>query len=182
MSEQIIFTKPNLLRIVVFTERYITPTYIAWLNDQDVVRYSELRHSIHTLESCRVYFESYQNTPHFFWAIEVFDNGQWAHIGNINAYVNKKNNIADVGILIGEKSAWGKGYGATAWNAVCNYLLQNKKIRKVTGGAMSSNKAMLKIMQHSGMIEDGKRIKHYIHNNEMVDIVHYALFSEECTQ
>lgn len=179
ITSQPIFIEQNKLRIVFFTEKHITPTYIAWLNNKEVVRYSELRHVEHTYESCFNYFHSFQNTENYFWAIEIFNENNWIHVGNINSYVNKKNNVADIGILIGEKSVWGKGIGYIAWKAVCDYLLNEQRIRKVTGGTLSANKAMLKIMQRSGMIEDGRRVRHYICDSEEVDICHYALFSDK---
>lgn len=176
---QSIFIEQNKLRIVNFTEKHITPSYISWLNDKAVVKYSELRHHTHTYESCLNYFRSFQNTDNYFWAIEVFEKNKWVHVGNINAYFNTKNNIADIGILIGEKSIWGKGVGLLAWKAVCDFLFDECRVRKVTGGAMSANKAMLKIMQRVGMVEDGKRERHYVCDGEEIDILHYALFSDQ---
>lgn len=174
---EVIFLNPNQLRILTFTEKHITSTYVGWLNNKDIVRYSETRHLKHTYESCYAYWQSFQNTPHFFLAIECCDQAKWMHVGNINAYVNVKNNIADIGILIGEERYWGKGIGLMAWKAVCNYLFAVHGIRKITGGTLSNNKAMLKIMKRAGMIEDGRRIRHYICDGEEVDICHYALFS-----
>ena len=72
MAEGPILETPRL-RIVPFCELYLTPRYVAWLNDPDVVRYSEQRHRVHTLESCRSYWLSFSGTPHFFWAIIVAD-------------------------------------------------------------------------------------------------------------
>jgi len=178
MNNLPIFIEPNKLRIIDFTEKHITQTYIGWLNDKEIVKYSELRHSTHTYESCYQYWKSFYGTAHLFCAIEVFQEGAWMHVGNINSYINEKNKIADIGIIIGEKSVWGKGYGLIVWKAVCNYLFIERKMRKVTGGALSTNKAMLKIMQRVGMIEDGTRVRHYICEGQTVDVCHYALFSD----
>lgn len=177
MKKKSIIIEVSKLRILPFTKNHLTQRYIDWLNNQEVVKYSELRHTTHTYESCYDYWQSFQGTPNFFWAIEMHHDGTWIHIGNVNAYINEKNKIADIGILIGEQSVWGKGHGSKVWQAVCHYLL-NLNIRKVTGGAMSVNKPMLKIMQRAGMVEDGKRIRQYICQGEEVDICHYALFKK----
>lgn len=166
------------LRLMSFSEEYLTPRYAGWLNDPEVVRYSEQRHRVHSLETCRRYFESFTGTPHFFWAMVVKDAPP-GHIGNLNAHVNPENRIADVGILIGERSAWRKGYGLEAWRAVCGYLLGEVGMRKVTAGAMAANTAMMRIMRNSGMTEDGRRIRHYLLDGREVDIVHAALFREQ---
>jgi [ribosomal protein S5]-alanine N-acetyltransferase len=165
------------LRIVPFSETYLTPRYAAWLNDPEVVRYSEQRHRHHTIESCRDYWYSFAGTPHHFWAI-LASEGQLGHIGNINTYVDEKNRLADVGILIGEKAAWGQGYGVEAWSAVCNHLLNEKGMRKVTAGTIAVNKGMLRIMERSGMVADGRRLRHYLFEGEETDVVHMALFND----
>jgi RimJ/RimL family protein N-acetyltransferase len=151
---------------------------VGWLNDPEVVRYSEQRHRIHTIESCREYWRSFVGTPHHFWAILV-SGSQLGHIGNINAYVDEKNRLADVGILIGEKTAWGQGYGLEAWIAVCMHLLNEQGVRKVTAGTSAANKGMLRIMEKSGMVADGRRVRQYIFEGKETDIIHMALFNDK---
>jgi RimJ/RimL family protein N-acetyltransferase len=163
------------LEIVPFSEKHLTPRYVSWLNDPEVVNFSEQRHRKHTLESCTQYLRSFSGSPHYFWAITVIAN-DFDHIGNINAYVDYNNQIADVGILIGEKRAWKQGYGLEAWNAVCNCLLNSIGMRKVHAGTMANNAPMLSIMSRSGMREDGRRHKHYLFQGSEIDIVYSALF------
>jgi [ribosomal protein S5]-alanine N-acetyltransferase len=166
------------LRIVPFSETHLTMNYVNWLNDPEVVRFSEQRHLSHTIESCRLYWLSYPNSPNYFWAITVSE-GRFGHIGNINAYVDEKNRLADVGILIGEKAAWHQGYGLEAWNAVCNFLLEVAEMRKITAGTLADNKGMLRIMERSGMVADGHRVRHYSFEGKETDIVYWALFNEK---
>ena len=166
-------------RLVVdtFNESHLTPEYVKWLNDPVITKYSENRHKKHTLDSCKAYWQSFQNTPHYFLAIEVPDLKR-LHIGNITVYIDEPNGLADIGIILGERSFWGKGYGAEAWIGICDYLLRGLEIRKVTAGTVETNKAMVKIMEKSGMIEDGIRRKHHVWNSQMVDVIHKALFRE----
>jgi ribosomal-protein-alanine N-acetyltransferase len=166
--------KTTRLRIVPFSEEHLT-CYVGWLNDPEVVRYSEQRHRKHTLESCREYWQSFSGSPNYFWAITTLSN-EIGHIGNINAYVDRNNSVADVGVLIGERSVWGKGYGLETWKAVCDYLLIEAGIRKVTAGTLAVNKGMLSIMERSGMIPDGLRIRQALIEEIEVDIVYAAFF------
>lgn len=163
------------LKILPFGEPHLTDRYVAWLNDPEVVRFSEQRHHHHTLASCRHYWHSFLDSPNLLWAIVVHDSSL-GHIGNINAYMDEKNSLTDIGIMIGEKAAWRKGYGLEAWQAVCSYLLDDAGVRKVTAGAMATNKDMLRIMNKSGMVADGRRIRQYIFNDEEVDVIFAALF------
>lgn len=171
------------LHIVPFGEDHLTARYVGWLNDPVVARYSEQRHRRHTLDSCRDYLQSFHDTPHRFWAILASDEADPAclepsgrtHIGNINAYVDAPNGTADVGILLGEQSAWGRGYGLEAWTAVCRYLLCERGLRKITAGTLSVNMPMLKLMQRTGMTADGTRRQQVLFEGEPVDVVYAAL-------
>jgi ribosomal-protein-alanine N-acetyltransferase len=170
--------KTERLRIVPFSEVYLSPRYVSWLNDPEVVRYSEQRHKNHTLETCREYWQSFKDSPHFFWAITTIE-GESEHIGNISAYIDEYNFNANVGILIGERGVWGKGYGLEAWMAVCHHLIHDLGIRKVAAGTLAVNKGMLRIMEKSGMVADGRWIRHCLVGGKEVDVVFAALFSNE---
>lgn len=173
---RVISTKRLLLR--PFSEDFLTDRYVGWLNDQQLMRYSEQRHKTHTIESCRNYMLSFRDGPSCFWAIEVKGHGL-GHIGNINAHVDPNNSLADIGVLIGEKSCHGKRYGLEAWVGVCDFLFRERGIRKITGGTLSTNLPMLRLMARVGMAEDGIRRRHYLVDGQEVDIVHMALFKEE---
>ncbi len=163
------------LRLVPFAEQHLSERYVGWLNDAEVVRYSEQRHRRHSPESCRAYWRSFEDTPNLFWAIVARDPGL-GHIGNLSVYVDEPNLVADVTILIGEKRAWNRGLGSEAWSAVCDYLLAAGGMRKVSAGTLAENAGMLGIMRRAGMVEDGRRIRHYLLEDREVDVVHLALF------
>ncbi len=164
------------LKIVPFGERHLTPAYVGWLNDPDVVRFSEQRHKKHTAESCDAYYRSLVDTPHLYLAIESI-KPPLGHIGNMTVAIDPVNGLADIAIMIGEKKAWGKGLGLEAWSAVLECLLAEDSIRKVTAGTVAPNLAMVSIMRRSGMIEDGRRAYHLLVDDAPEDVVHFAAFA-----
>ena len=161
-----------------FGAEHLTSRYVAWLDDPEVVRYSDQRLRKHTIETCRAYWESFDGTPHHFWAI-VARAPALGHLGNMNAYVDPIDRVSDVGILVGERRAWGKGLGTEAWVAVCRWLLGPGGMRKVTAGTLVENKGMLGIMRKVGMVEDGRRLRQRLFEGRETDIVHAALFAED---
>ncbi len=162
------------LRLVPFDpERHLTETYVGWLGDPDVVRYSEQRHRTHSLESCRAFVGGFAGTPHMLWAIETRDG---RHIGNMHADIDPRNTLADLAILIGDRSAWGTGLGGEAWCAAVDWLLGAGGMRKVSAGCLAPNAAMRRLMAKSRMVEDGVRKAHYLLDGSPVDIVHAARF------
>jgi len=165
------------LSLVAFSEEHLTERYVGWLNDPDVVRFSEQRHLTHSIESCRVFTSSFADGPHHLWAIIEKEKGL-GHIGNINTAVDAPNRCADIAIMIGEKQAWGQGLGAEAWMAVVEYLLGPGTMRKVTAGTMAENEGMLRIMNKAGMVEEGRRKGQFILEGREVDSILVARFAE----
>ncbi len=162
------------LRLVPFGPQHLTERYVAWLNDPAVVRYSENRHRRHTLESCARYADGMKTGGHPFWAVEW--NG--AHIGNLTAYCDRPNRVADLAIMIGAPEARGHGLGLEAWCAALDHLLGPAGgQRKVTAGTMAANRPMLGVMAGSGMSEEGRRRAQFLLNGEPVDMVMAARFA-----
>lgn len=168
------------LLITPFKRRHLTEHYVSWLNDSKLMCYSEQRHRVHTIESCLKYMHSFEGTPNYFWAIEEMEEGM-GHIGNVNAFVNTANLLADIGILIGDSRARKKGYGTETYIGVCSYLFNKAGMRKLTSGTLSANLPMIKLMQRIGMVEDGTRKNHCIVDGREEDIIHMALFKDSWT-
>lgn len=167
------------IRLVRFEPRHITPEYIGWLNDRDLMRYSNQRFVHHTEETCRAYLSSFENSRNLFLAVERIHDGRM--IGTMTAYFDVPHNRADIGILIGESSARGCGYGTEAWVALMRYLFEEWGVRKITAGTMSENIAMCRLAAKAGMIPDGVRNRHNLLDDREVDVVHFAAFRGEWT-
>jgi RimJ/RimL family protein N-acetyltransferase len=159
-----------------FEERHLTPRYVAWLNDPEVVRYSEQRHRRHTLESSRRYFESFRGSPNHFLAIEA-DAAHLGHVGNIGVAIDVPNRVADVSILVGEKRAWGTGLATVAWCGVLRELFDAQQMRKLTAGAMAANEPMLRLMRRSSMQIEAKKSRQFLLDGREVDLVMAAAFA-----
>lgn len=132
---------------------------LAWLRDSDVVRYSEQRHREHTLSTQLQYITSFVGKSKL-WGIYLSGSNQ--HIGNVSAMHDAPNNVADVGIMIGETELWGRGLAAEAWKAACSFLLNVGGIRKLEAGCARSNAAMLKIIQGNGFKQEGELVGHFL--------------------
>lgn len=177
MAELPIIETPRL-RIEPFSEKHLTGRYVAWLNDPAVVRFSEQRHTHHTLDSSRRYWKSFKTSPHMFSAI-MLASDDLGHIGNITVDVDLPNRVADLAIMIGDQHVWGQGYGLEAWSAAIHELLTTQNMRKVTAGTMASNSAMVSIMQRSGMVLEGRKARQFELDGAEVDLVMAACFSNE---
>ena len=154
----------------------ITDRYVGWLNDPRVVRFSNQRFLAHDRASCLQYLYSFAGTDNLFLSVRRLDTSQT--IGTMTAYISSHHGTVDVGILIGDTSVWGGGYGQDAWNALTNWLLAQDSIRKLTGGTLACNKAMARIMERSGMQLEAVRKAQEMVEGAPQDILYFARFCD----
>lgn len=163
------------LCLSAFSAGHLTPRYVAWLNDPEVVRFSEQRHRVHTMESCRAYWSGMRQAGGLLWAIET-RSGE--HIGNISAQPDVPNKSVELAILIGDKPSWHQGYGTEAWGAVCEYLLGVVGARCAVAGTMAVNDGMRAIFARTGMVDEGLRKRYFIWEEQEVDMVQAVRFAD----
>lgn len=155
----------------------ISPRYVAWLNDPEVVRYSNQRFSSHSPESCIAYVNSFKKTSNKLYKISR--KADALMIGTMTAHVNMYHGTADMGILVGERSCWGRGFGRDAWITLIESLLLSSRIRKVTAGTMRCNAPMISIMLRSGMQLEAVRARQELLDGVAQDLLYFARFNEK---
>ena len=154
----------------------ITCEYVGWLNDPDVVKYSNQRFFQHTPASCEKYLAGFAGTDNLFLKIEQKVDGIF--LGTMTAYVSKPHQTVDIGIMVGRRAVWGGGIGQDAWNTLVSWFLRQGSIRKVTAGTMQSNGAMIKIIERSGLLLEAVRPKQELLNGLPQDILYYGKFRD----
>lgn len=177
MPNMPILTMPVIGRkthIRMFLEKDISNEYLAWLNDQSTMRYSRQSEQLHSRQSALSYLASFDNTSNLFLAIDNIETDK--SIGTMTVYIEKHHGTADIGILIGERNLWGQGFGFDAWSTIMDHLSQSRKIRKITGGAVSSNAGMIRVMERAGMTLEATRNAQRVIDGQLVDEILYAKF------
>ncbi len=137
---------------------------VSWLNNQDLMKYSEQRFLKHTQASQLRYINSIKEPDQY---KKILVEGHC--VGSVSAYIDQINSIANVGILIGAPYI-GKGYGALAWGSFCG----NLNTRKIEAGCMAKNVAMIRIFEKNSMRLEGTRRYHFRIGKEQYD--HMVLY------
>jgi RimJ/RimL family protein N-acetyltransferase len=132
------------LRLRPFVRADIGPAYLSWLNDPERMKFSRQREHRHDAASSASYFDSFEGTPHYFWAVEERDSGRL--VGTMTAYFEGAD--ADVGILIGFP---GQGLGSEAWGLALDHLLRVEKRARARAGTAAGHAAMRRLCERWGM-------------------------------
>ena len=139
-SERLVFLPLSL--------KHLSQEYLNWLNDFEVNRYLESRqgYNIKLLEN---FLKEQERKDILFWAIHIKEKNK--HIGNIKIDpINLESNSGEYGILIGDKSSWGKGYAKEASSRIINYCFKVLQLSKITLGVVSENKKAIKLYENLG--------------------------------
>jgi [ribosomal protein S5]-alanine N-acetyltransferase len=155
---------------------YCTPSYLQWLNDPVVKRYLEIFEP-YTEEQLQNYLYTAEKNEHLrFWAIHIKDSGK--HIGNIKIDpIHRYHGYGEYGIMMGDRSAWGKGYAYEASKAIIDYCFNEEKLRKVTLGVVEENTPAVDLYKKLGFVTEGVYKKHGFYNGHYCNLLRMALFS-----
>ena len=141
-----------------FSEEAITPEYLGWLNDTELMRFSRQRRHVHTIASSRAFALTVEETNGYFWSIQR--TADLLRIGTLTMYCNVQSKVADFGILIGHPNARGSGFGREACGMAIAFLFEVANMRRVTAGTLAPNVAMNACARSCGMVLEGVLREH----------------------
>lgn len=154
---------------------YASDEYLFWLNDPEVLLYLESAGN-YTKEKLISFLQEVEKKEILFWAIHIKATGK--HIGNIKIDpYNKRHNVAEYGIMMGDKSEWGKGYAREASETIIKYCFENLNLRKMTLGVVTENIPAVKLYECLGFKKEGIYVKQGLYNDHYCDIYRMALFN-----
>jgi [ribosomal protein S5]-alanine N-acetyltransferase len=147
--------------------------YVQWLADPLVTDALEVRFEPQTKESIVSFVES-MNEGNTNLLLGMFLKENKLHIGNIKVGpINWHHRTADVGLVIGERSCWGKGYATAAITLVTNYAFDELNLHKLSAGCYEGNVGSAKAFLRAGYLEQGRRISHFLYNGRYVDSLEF---------
>lgn len=174
-----IMLKGRLVQLKAVNKQNI-PMYVKWLNDFDVRRYLAVDAAYPmTLAEEEGWFEAsakQENQKPF--AIHELENDQL--IGNVGLHnINGKNQSAIIGIFIGNKDYWGKGYGTEAMRLCLYIAFQELNLNRVELGVFDFNTRGIKSYKKLGFVEEGRKRKAIYRDGEFHDEIVMSILREE---
>ena len=157
----------------------INNEYIKWLNDKEVNKFLEIRHQEQNFKTVKKYVESFENNASkFLWG--VYCANEKNMIGTVNIYnVNTQHKIADISVMIGNKSHWGNCAAEEALSLVIDYSFKKLDLRKLIASTYAVNLGINFTLKKLGFSLEGKLIRNRItSDNKYTDEFKWGLFSE----
>lgn len=158
------------------SSEHITIDYVSWINDPLVNMYLELKGN-YTIDLLKTYIEHQYSNEVYFWAIHL--KGSDKHIGNIKIDpINLQHNSGEYGILMGDKSNWGRGYGKEASLRILEYCFEELKLSKITLGVVQDNANAVKLYEKIGFETYEVKNNVGIYNNKLSNSLRMSINAE----
>lgn len=149
----------------------VNQTYLSWMTDPDVNRYLETRFEKHNLSSLTMFVVSICSDPRFHF-FKILENSTNRHIGNIKlGPTHSYHRTGDIGLVIGEKDCWGKGYAKEAIALITQFAFSTLKLHKVTAGFMDLNVGSKKAFLANGFEIEGTRIDQVTYEEKFRNLI-----------
>ena len=159
----------NNIHLQVLGVEDVSDTYVRWMNDYEIVKYTEQRFSKHTDENVRRYVEEkFGSETDVLFGI-FFDN---KHIGNIKlGPIKWEHAKAEVSYLIGEKNYWGRGIATSAVKKVVDFGFKKLNLKKINAGYYSTNIGSEHVLERCDFLIEGTRKNDVVSEGERIDWV-----------
>ncbi len=143
--------------------------YHRWMHDPLVTRYLESRFRPYSIEALKAYVRQMQQDGNSLFLAIVLNEGD-RHVGNIKiGPINWIHRFADVGLLIGERDCWGRGYASEAIGVVTNLAFRTLNLHRLTAGCYATNEGSRKAFLKAGWAQEGVRRAHFFSDGSYVD-------------
>lgn len=145
--------------------------YGAWMRDDAVQRYLESRGSPSDVASLKVFVARANADPNTLM-LGICERKDGRHVGNIKlGPIDRRHSRASIGIMIGERDTWGRGYASEAVRAVSDYAFKRLAVGKVTAGAYEDNLGSITAFRRAGFDIEARLRGHAVRDGARVDVI-----------
>lgn len=155
------------------------PLFIRWFNDPEVRYWLAMSDGPElTMEAEREWFEGLRADPaRVVWCME---NEDGRPIGTLGLHqIDEAQGRATLGISIGEKEMWSRGYGTDAIRQVLRYCFDELELRRVDLHTDDDNVRGKRCYEKCGFVREGLLRDHRLRNGKPVDAVVMAVLRDE---
>lgn len=139
-------------------ERNDLPKFVNWLNDPEVRRYLSMNLPISQAVE-ENWFENMLKRPREEQplGIEIKEGDGWELIGNCGVFdINWRSRSAEVGLFIGEKSCWNKGYGTEVMQVLLRHGFETLNLNRIFLRVDADNSGGIRAYEKAGFIHEAR--------------------------
>lgn len=168
----------NLVRLRKHTHGDAT-NYVLWFADTEVTRgISNYGPVSHTQQ--RAWVEEMATTSDPIFAVDAVGGEQPQHIGNVSLFsIDQRSRQAELGIAIGDKAYWGKGYGPAAMSLLLDYGFGELNLHRIYLQVLDDNQRAIRSYERLGFTHEGARREAFYRQGAYHDDVQMSMLAHE---
>jgi RimJ/RimL family protein N-acetyltransferase len=153
-------------------ERDDLPQFVAWLNDPEVRDGLGLIFPLSMTDENK-WFDEMQNRPPAEkpFAIEARDGEGWHMIGTCSLFgIEWTNRLAELGIFIGDKALWNKGYGTDTVNLLVRHGFETLNLNRIWLRVHADNPRAERAYEKAGFAREGNFRQGIYKHGQFIDV------------
>lgn len=144
-------------------------SYVTWLNDCEVREYLSKALPFNKIREKDWVDGLYKDDHNIVFGIALKESDQL--IGNIGLHgISMINRHATLGIFIGDKTCWSKGYGTEAVKLVIKYGFEQLNLHRITLTVFDFNARAIRAYEKAGFKMEGIYREHLYRNGKYCDV------------
>lgn len=149
-------------------ERDDLPRYVAWINDPEITHHLKTYPPMSLEDEADWYEQQRHDSTSLHLAIVI--TAKELHIGSVSLMkIDQRNQNAELGIMIGDKSQWNQGYGREAIQLMVNYGFTQLNLHRIYLRVDVSHAGGIRCYQTCGFTEEGRLRDAVFHHGHFED-------------
>lgn len=158
----------------------IEGNWFSWFNDQQVTKYMENGTFPNTREGLLDYYSRVCVSSRSDLVLAIIEKSTHEHVGNIGIHgINQLYRRAELGIVIGEKRIWGRGYGSEACCLITRHCFNRLNLHKIFLRTEQENKAAIRSFEKAGFRIEAILQEEILRNGSFFNSVYMSMFARD---
>lgn len=157
-----------------------TELYHQWRNDIEVMHSTAPLLDVYNIKETEEFVTHVILGSHFSKSYIIVEKKSKKPIG-VTSLINidYRNRNAECIIDIGDKEAWGKGYGAEAMKLLLDFGFLEMNLHRISLRVFSFNSRAIKLYEKLGFQQEGKLRESIFRGGKWHDIIHMSILKNE---
>lgn len=176
-----IFMRGEKIVLKVLTETDVRESgWYGWFNDEETTEFMQQRYFPNSLDKQLEFYKSsiLGSSQKIQLGILPYETPHIVGVVSLSGidFVNRK---AEFGIVIGEKSVRGQGYGTEACELILKHGFERLSLNKITLGVLADHKAAIRSYEKAGFRIDGTLREDVLLNGKYHDTVTMSILAAD---
>jgi len=175
--------KGQLVRLSTVDSDELGKAYSAWKRDSELTRlFDATASALQSVKSSRSFFEKMINEgspEEYYFTIRLLEDNRLLGDINLDIVNHWMGRNAFVGIGIGDRNDWGKGYGTDAMKIMLRYAFTELNLERVTLTVFEYNPRAIRSYEKVGFQHEGRQRARLLKDGKRWDMLFMGILRED---